>query len=60
MKGSHLLNVRDRELRMDRAISRRDFLNGVDIAIPGSLVAPPWSGAFGRDVQSIAPEQSPD
>jgi spermidine dehydrogenase len=38
----------DRELGMDRSISRRDFLNGVSLAIGGSLVAPGLSEAAGQ------------
>lgn len=37
---------RDRELGMDRQITRRDFLDGVAVAIGGSLIAFPGS-AFG-------------
>ena len=35
---------RDRELGMQRTITRRDFLNGVSLAIGGSLLASqtPW------------------
>ncbi len=35
----------NRELGMDRAITRRDFLNGVSVAVGGTLVAPPSMGA---------------
>ena len=34
---------RDRELGMDRAITRRDFLNGVSVAVGGSLLAGPFA-----------------
>jgi spermidine dehydrogenase len=38
----------DQELGMSRTISRRDFLNGVSIAVGASLVAgSPWVDAFG-------------
>ena len=30
----------DRDLGMDRSITRRDFLNGVSVAVGGSLIAP--------------------
>ncbi len=41
-------NSSDQELGMDRTISRRDFLNGVSIAVGASLVAgSPWIDAFG-------------
>ncbi|MFQ5983473.1 MAG: NAD(P)-binding protein, partial [Woeseiaceae bacterium] len=36
----------DRQLGMDRDISRRDFLNGVSIAIGGSLLSAPLTRAF--------------
>ena len=39
----------DRELGMDREITRRDFLNGASIAIAGAVVAPGAAGAQGRD-----------
>ena len=41
-------NASDRDLGMTRAITRRDFLNGVSIALTGSLVAPPRLSALGR------------
>ncbi|MGD2130238.1 MAG: NAD(P)/FAD-dependent oxidoreductase, partial [Lysobacterales bacterium] len=34
------MNSRDRRLGMDRAITRRDFLNGVGVAIGASLLPP--------------------
>ncbi len=33
------MNAKDRQLGMDRAISRRDFLNGVGVVAAGALVA---------------------
>ncbi len=36
--GRYLMDSRDRRLGMDRAISRRDFLNGVSVAIGASLL----------------------
>ena len=36
------MDAYDRELGMDRKIARRDFLNGVAVAVGGSLVAPSW------------------
>jgi spermidine dehydrogenase len=38
----------DRQLGMNRAISRRDFLNGVSLALGASLIAPQdvWAEAF--------------
>ncbi len=37
---------KDRQLGMDRDITRRDFLNGVNIAVTGSLLAAPLSQAL--------------
>jgi len=37
---------RDRELGMDRAITRRDFISGVGVAITGSKLAGPWTGSI--------------
>ena len=36
----------DRDLGMNRPITRRDFLSGVGVAITGALVAPPWLDAY--------------
>ena len=36
---------KDRELGMDRDITRRDFVNGVAAAVGGSLIAPGWLSA---------------
>lgn len=35
----------DRELGMDRAITRRDFISGVGVAITGSTLAGPWTAS---------------
>ena len=43
---------RDRELGMDRAISRRDFLNGVAVGIGGALASQPMLAA-------LAPSEPP-
>ena len=52
--------VNDRELGMWRAITRRDFLNGVSIAVGASLVAgSPWVEAFGIPDSPFAPEKDP-
>ena len=40
------MNRRDRELGMDREITRRDFLSGVNIAVTGSLLSTPLAQAF--------------
>jgi spermidine dehydrogenase len=51
----------DRQLGMGRAISRRDFLNGVSIAVGASLVAgSPWVDAFGIPDSPFAPEKDPN
>jgi spermidine dehydrogenase len=51
---------RDRELGMGREITRRDFLNGVSIAVGASLVADStWLQAFGVPQSPFAPEQDP-
>ena len=50
----------DRELGMDRTITRRDFLNGVRIAVGASLVAgSPWLEAFGIPDSPFALEKDP-
>jgi spermidine dehydrogenase len=51
----------DRQLGMGREISRRDFLNGVGIAVGTSLVAAnsTWLHAFGIPQSPFAPEQDP-
>ncbi len=53
--------VNDRELGMRRSITRRDFLNGVSIAVGASLVAgSPWVDAFGIPDSPFAPEKDPN
>ena len=51
----------DRELGMDRSITRRDFLNGASVAIGASLVSPGsvWSSVFGAGDEPYAPEKQP-
>jgi spermidine dehydrogenase len=50
----------DRARGMAREITRRDFLNGVSIAVGGSLVAnSTWLQAFGLPQSPFAPEQDP-
>src|SRR5262245_21084250 len=46
----------DRALGLDRAITRRDFLNGVGIALTGSVTYP-WFATAGQAAQS-APEKA--
>ena len=36
----------DRDLGMHRDIARRDFVNGVGVAVTGSLIAPGWLSAL--------------
>jgi spermidine dehydrogenase len=47
---------RDRELGMDRAINRRDFMSGVGMALTGSLLYP-WAEAQGIPSLRPAPGQ---
>jgi len=48
----------DRELGMGREITRRDFLNGVSIAVGASLAASsPWVNTFGIADSPFAPEK---
>ena len=54
----------DRELGMTRDITRRDFLNGVAVAVAGAALAPSRLQAS-REIeqgigQALAPEQAPD
>jgi spermidine dehydrogenase len=51
------IDNRDRELGMDRAISRRDFLNGAALIIGGTVVGPPLLGATPN--ADDAPEKTP-
>ena len=52
---------RDRELGMGRSITRRDFLNGVSIAVGASLVPghSTWLEAFGVPEPVFDPEKDP-
>ena len=43
---------RDRKLGMDRDITRRDFLNGVNIAVTGSLLSAPLTQAIAAQADS--------
>jgi spermidine dehydrogenase len=51
----------DQELGMDRRITRRDFLNGVSIAV-GAAFPPDWKWleSLGIPQSPFAPEKSPD
>ena len=37
------MNKRDRKLGINRSISRRDFINGIGVALSGSLMSCSWS-----------------
>ncbi len=50
------MKQKDRQLGMDRDITRRDFLNGVNIAVTGSLLSAPLSRAFAA-LESSSSEQ---
>src|SRR5208282_3393620 len=52
-----MANPSDRDLGMDRPITRRDFLNGVGLALTGSL-AYSWFEALGQPA-AFAPEKAP-
>ena len=49
------MNRRDRNLGMDRSITRRDFLNGVGVTVGGSLLSSPVARAMGF----LAPDRYP-
>ena len=49
---------RERELGMDRGISRRDFLNGVSVTIGASLVAP--RGVLGEMLHAADSDYAPE
>jgi spermidine dehydrogenase len=51
----------DRELGMHKSICRRDFLNGVSVAVGASLVRPGtfWSGVWSGEEKPFAPEKEP-
>ena len=51
------MNSYDRELGLDRSITRRDFLNGVSLTVVGALLAPEVQRAA---AQEFAPERAPD
>jgi len=53
------MNSRDRNLGMDRPITRRDFLNGVRVAVTGSLLSFPLVEALGTPLPWPAPEKEP-
>jgi spermidine dehydrogenase len=63
--GSGEIQVSDerknRELGMDRPIQRRDFLNGMSVAIGASLIQPGsfWSRVLAESDEPYAPEKDP-
>lgn len=48
------MNSRDRRLGMDRTITRRDFVNGIGVAIGASLL--PACGRDGNEVGGTVAE----
>ena len=54
------MHLNDRDLGMMRPISRRDFLNGVGVALTGAALAPPWLGAYRLSAADQPPEQPED
>ncbi len=48
------MKASDKSLGMDRAITRRDFINGVSAAAAGAALLPQWASG-----QEFAPEQNP-
>jgi hypothetical protein len=54
-----MVSSRNRDLGMNRAITRRDFLNGVKVAVTGSLLSSPLVEAFGMPLSRLAPEKQP-
>jgi spermidine dehydrogenase len=55
-------NSSDRELGLERKITRRDFLDGVAIAVGGSVLASsaPWLHGLGSIDSAFAPEKDPN
>jgi spermidine dehydrogenase len=55
-------NSPDRDLGMSRKITRRDFLDGVALAVGGSVLASsaPWLHGLGVDESAFAPEKEPN
>jgi spermidine dehydrogenase len=54
------MDASDRNLGLHRDITRRDFLNGVAVALTGATIGSPVVDAFGAPPQVPAPEQAPD
>jgi spermidine dehydrogenase len=53
---------RDRKLGMNRKITRRDFLDGVAVAVGGSILtsSAPWLHGLGSSDSVFAPEKDPN
>jgi spermidine dehydrogenase len=53
---------RDRELGMNRKITRRDFLDGVALTVGGSVLTAttPWLHSLGATDSAFAPEKDPN
>ena len=58
-RDSHSQDARDRSLGMNRDITRRDFLNGVSIAVGGSLLTSGTPWLYGLLDPAFAPEKDP-
>ena len=54
------MRKRDSELGMDRPITRRDFLNGVSVAVGSTFVRPGDAAAAAGGQQSPTPGSTPD
>jgi spermidine dehydrogenase len=52
-------DAEDRRLGMDRGISRRDFVNGVAVAVGGSVIRTPAWWPFVTQGETFAPERDP-
>ena len=50
------MDATDRRLGLDRAITRRDFLNGVGLSVAGAMLAPELASAS----QQLAAERASD
>ena len=53
------MKTRGRKLGIDRDITRRDFLNGVNIAVTGSLLSTPLTQALAAMESPPGPQMMP-
>jgi spermidine dehydrogenase len=62
MGGFMSADSRDRGLGMNRKITRRDFLDGVALAVGGSVLAStaPWLHGLGSTALAFSPEKDPN